>query len=195
MKKFTQIKESQESQKSFTAKVEFTIITKAVSESEAAKNIQEIVEVAKKTNPYITSFAVNSIVEQEVNFPDFSTMESVNENAMCINNTMKMMDDYLKNTGAKSTDQHYVNLEKILKVFQANTPKAAMKLESKKDVDVEQMTTDLIDVKKEGLDDAIKAVEDLMKEYKDKEGDVHNQQYANLEDMKKTLMGYKKDSK
>lgn len=195
MRKFTQIKESQEQQKSYVSIVEFVVITRATSDEEATANIEKICEVAKKTNTHITRF--NMIDLRDLisdNFTDFSAMESVSENTMCVNNTKKMMDDYLKNTGAKTSDQHYVNLEKILKVFQTG-PQKTIKLESKQDVDVEQMTNDICDVKKEDLDDAIKAVEDLMKEFKDKDGDTNNQQYANLEDMKKALNSYKKDLK
>ena len=171
--------------------VEFVVITRAASEEEAKTNIEKMCATAKKTNPYITQFKITDLDQQDVNFPDFSTMESVNENTMSVNNTKKMMDDYLKNNGAKQTDQHYVNLEKILKVFQTGA-KANIKLESKQDVDVEQMSTDLVEIKKENLDDAIAAVEELMKEFKAKEGDIHNQEYANFEEMKKTLNSYKK---
>ncbi len=109
MKKFTQIKENKDNTKSYVCRVEFEVITKANSESEASLYVKEICDKARETNPYITSYEVVEVKEEAVNFPDFST----NENTMAIKNTEKMMFDYMKNNGAKNTDTHYVNLEKI----------------------------------------------------------------------------------
>ncbi len=190
MKKFTQINEKKNANKAYVCKVEFEVVVKGKSESEASLAAKEICDKAKSTNMYIREYEIREIKEEHVNFPDFST----NENTLAIKNTEKMMFDYMRNNGAKNTDTHYINLEKMLKIFQTGV-KGNLKVESAKDVDVEEMKTDLEEIRLEELEDSINAVEDMMKEFKDKDGDTNNQQYANLEDMKKTLIGYKKYAK
>lgn len=184
MKKFSLLREEIESNSNFICNISADFNITARSESEATAKLKIILDKIKSE---MKSYDVNSIEKSE--------LEEMSEKltpSTAIMNTQKLMSDYLNNKGANKVDSTYLNLQKMLNIFQSSAvsnmyPELARVSESN---DVKELKAEL---KTNDIDESIKNVEDLIKTFNKNEGQKDTQQFQNYTDLLDMLKDIKKN--